>query len=373
MKLAKIQSIIGASLPILLINSLSKFFIESLLKMNSMKPFEIYLISLLNGLKRIIPTVITMISCQESSRLHELSMFSGGAVGAVVSDNSSILVSILSGLICGWLLTITLTLCSKYHFLPTSTTIISIGLSVIISSLISLLLNEFLKDYKFLLQPTKLLIYCNSLLLDSNYFKSYQVLLIRSIIGGILGYLSSVGSEYGYYHTLMLPLIALDMESGDFSIFGALDFINLCIPCAAICGAIYILAWLNVIKLTDDKNKIPIHLRLGLKGFYSNILFGDMVEACYPYSLEYPVIIISVRFACIIGGALVGIGLIASSAYIPLPLSLYIIPNTEIELYIFNFTTVNSYTITVIACTLSFLIPFIVTLYFFKNNKQKKM
>ena len=171
----------------------------------------------------------------------------------------------------------------------------------------------------------------------------------------------------------MLPLIALDMESGDFSIFGALDFINLCIPCAAICGAIYILAWLNVIKLTDDKNKIPIHLRLGLKGFYSNILFGDYVEGCYPYSLEYPVIIFAVRFACIIGGALVGIGLIASSAYIPLPLSLYIIPNTEIELYIFNFTTVNSYTITVIACTLSFLIPFIVTLYFFKSNKQKKM
>lgn len=373
MKLVKIQAVTGASIPILLISSLSKFFIKILLKMNSMKPFEIYLKHVRNGLKRIVPTVITMISCQESSQLHELSMITGGAVGSMQSDGI-IIISIISGVISGWLLTFFLTLCSKYHFLPTSTTIISIGLSVIISGLVSLVSNEFVKDYRYLLQPSKLLIYCNSLILLSNYFKSYQILLIRGIIGGLLGFLSSIGSEYGYYHTVMLPLIAMDMELGDFSIFGAFDLMTLCIPSGAICCAIYLLSFLNRIKLTDEKDKILIHSRLGFKGFISNIFFGDFVESCYPYSLEYPVIITAIRISCILSGSLLGIGLISSSAYLPLPISLYIIPNNEVELHIFNISTLNSLTIAIIASAISFLGPFIVTIiYFYRNNKQKKL
>ena len=42
-------------------------------------------------------------------------------------------------------------------------------------------------------------------------------------IGAVLGGLFSWGSEQGYYHIVALPLIALAMEGGGFSIWGSLD------------------------------------------------------------------------------------------------------------------------------------------------------
>jgi hypothetical protein len=54
------------------------------------------------------------------------------------------------------------------------------------------------------------------------------------------------------------------------------------------------------------------HRRLGWKGFYSNIMFGDFVEACYPFivpgmSAAYcrPVRV-AVQFSCVVAGAILG-------------------------------------------------------------------
>jgi len=366
LKSVKIQAIIGASVPILLISSLSKFFINKLSE--STKGNE-YLQALLSGITRIVPTVITMISCQESSQLYELSLISGAAVGSMA--NNGVIVSILVGVICGWMLTYLLALCSKYHFLPTSTTIISIGLSVMVSGVISIFLNQLLENYSHLLQPTQLLHYLNDLI--ATKISREQLLILRSVLGSILGYLSSLGSEYGYYHAVMLPLIALDMECGDFSLFGALDLITLCAPCAGISAGIYLLSCMNRLTLSDDKKKLAIHTKLGFRGFVSNVFFGDFVEACYPYSLEYTPILISVRIACILSGALLGLGLIRSSAYLPLPLALYVSYGFSIKLYLFHVGVVHlsPYALLLVAFTLSFCLPFITTILYFFRNKVK--
>lgn len=332
-----------------------------------MKGNEEYLQLLLKGIKRIVPTVITMISCQESSQLNELSMISGAAVGSM-SDND-ILVSIVVGVICGWILTILLTLCSKYHFLPTSTTIISIGLSVIISGGISIYLTQLITHYSDFLQPTRLLWKCNDLL--ASKVSNDMLIIIRGLIGSIIGYYSSIGSEYGYYHTIMLPLIALDMQFGNFSLFGCYDLVTLCVPCCGVCGAIFVLSYFNKISLTNDKNKLKIHSNIGYKGFCSNFLFGDFVESCYPYSLDYPPILKAVRISSVISGALLGIGFSSTSAYLPIPLSLYIIPNVTSRIQVYGYT---SYTITLLACIISFSITFITTIiYFFKYSKSKQL
>eukprot|EP01038_Epipyxis_sp_PR26KG_P008137 gene8137-11016_t len=51
-------------------------------------------------------------------------------------------------------------------------------------------------------------------------------------LGGLCGYLISWGSENGYYHTIILPIIAFEMQNGEFGLFGAYDIICLCMPCA---------------------------------------------------------------------------------------------------------------------------------------------
>ena len=44
------------------------------------------------------------------------------------------------------------------------------------------------------------------------------LLLFGVVAGGVLGWASNWGSEHGYYHTVMLPLIALEMQRGSFAV-----------------------------------------------------------------------------------------------------------------------------------------------------------
>ena len=81
-----------------------------------------------------------------------------------------------------------------------------------------------------------------------------------------MGWGISWGSEEGYYHLIMLPLIALGMESGNFSLLGTLDMLCLCLPCAGVCSAVYILSVLAVRKerkekLNQMRQTVKVHTR----------------------------------------------------------------------------------------------------------------
>lgn len=60
-----------------------------------------------------------------------------------------------------------------------------------------------------------------------------------TLFGMVLGWGISWGSEEGYYHLVMLPLIAVYMDQGHFSVLGTLDMLCLCVPCAGVCSAVY--------------------------------------------------------------------------------------------------------------------------------------
>lgn len=205
-------------------------------------------------------------------------------------------------------------------------------------------------------------------------------------LGCILGWAVSWGSEQGYYHVIMLPLIALGMEGGMFSVLGTYDSFCLCVPCAGVCFAIYISSAYhlsrqhstsalnpvdtseNISKCSGVQNDIKSsnngrdahinasiadvqkdevvqsavgtegpsescslmsnssqtvspgtdkescltaiggydhHLRQGMKGTISNLLMGDYVEACYPYTLHNRWVLLSVRVSSAIAGGLI--------------------------------------------------------------------
>jgi len=54
---------------------------------------------------------------------------------------------------------------------------------------------------------------------DENSLATLGPLLLFGVVaGGGLGLASNWGSENGYYHTVMLPLIALEMQRGSFAV-----------------------------------------------------------------------------------------------------------------------------------------------------------
>ena len=93
------------------------------------------------------------------------------------------------------------------------------------------------------------------------------------------------------------------------------SLVCLCMPCAGVCSAVYIMRF-N--KPREDK-----HRRLGWRGLFSNIFMGDFVEACYPYTLSSPLMLTAIRVSCAMAGAVLAYGgFVRSTAYLPLPVSL---------------------------------------------------
>jgi hypothetical protein len=121
-------------------------------------------------------------------------------------------------------------------------------------------------------------------------------------------------SVHGRYHGLLFPLILLEMEHGHPSLLGALDAACLCVVCGGVCAAVALRA-----RVADER-------RAAARAARTNLLLGDMVEACHPYMAEHA----GVRVAAWLGAALAGAIIVAtdarSSAYLPLPLSAAVSP-----------------------------------------------
>ena len=140
---------------------------------------------------------------------------------------------------------------------------------------------------------------------------------IRALLGGMLGVLTKRGSVLGYYHSVMFPLIIVEMELGGLALLGAFDACCLCCVCAGICAAI---------SLTSA-NSAPAEASACRQAMRINLLLGDYVEACYPYMAKSASVNVGAYLGAAIAGAtlLIGGGTPApprSSAYLPMPLAI---------------------------------------------------
>ena len=92
-------------------------------------------------------------------------------------------------------------------------------------------------------------------------------------LGFIFGVLFCYGSKVGYYHSLFLPVILIEMERGEASILGAVDECTLCLVSAGVCAGNIITAHF----LTDGD------VSISKRGVKINLLCGDFIEAAYPF------------------------------------------------------------------------------------------
>ena len=98
----------------------------------------------------------------------------------------------------------------------------------------------------------------------------------RALCGAVLGVLTKHGSIHGYYHSVMLPLILIEMEGGGFALLGAFDACCLCCVCAGVCAAVAARAS-RANMATDRQNSEAVACRRAVR---INLLLGDYV--CVP-------------------------------------------------------------------------------------------
>lgn len=137
----------------------------------------------------------------------------------------------------------------------------------------------------------------------------------RPGVGFIFGMIFCYGSKVGWYHSLFLPVILIEMERGEASIFGAVDECTLCLVSAGICAG-------NILtsRLLADGD-----VSISKRGVKINLLCGDFIEAAYPF-MERSVIVNA--FAYLASGISTEILYcqtpeeVLSSAYLPFGLSI---------------------------------------------------
>jgi len=153
-------------------------------------------------------------------------------------------------------------------------------------------------------------------LVQTNHFVA---LLTGDIVGFITGCLFCYGSKVGWYHAIYLPVILIEMETGMSSVLGAVDECTLVLVCAGICFGQCIFLSSN-----DDATQIS----LCRKGLVINILCGDFIEVAYPFMEKSVTINLFAYLASGMSTMILMRGKsghhVMSSAYLPLPISIFI-------------------------------------------------
>jgi hypothetical protein len=136
-------------------------------------------------------------------------------------------------------------------------------------------------------------------------------------LGFVIGCMFCYGSKVGYYHAIGLPVILIEMERGYASLFGSIDECTLVLVSAGICLG-------NLI--------LPRHLdvadaELCKRGIRINLLFGDFIEAAYPFMEQSNIINFTGYLASGLSTELLT-GQhplnVLSMAYLPLPVSIWL-------------------------------------------------
>lgn len=195
--------------------------------------------------------------------------------------------------------------------MPHNTQITTAGVSGILSGLIGHLCRPLV------IQTT------SSLKAILDYIETPGSGMYQIMIGAIIGLSMCYGSQVGGYHLIFLPLICFEMQDGQPSFLGAVDFCSLCLVSAGICTAYFLVppsSYSNNSRGGQD-NMRP----LARRGLFINFVFGDFVEACYPMMENDVIIKASAYAACMISTVmLLNEGPARSSAYLPFPVSLYL-------------------------------------------------
>jgi len=133
-------------------------------------------------------------------------------------------------------------------------------------------------------------------------------------LGFVFGCLFCYGSKVGWYHSIFLPIILIEMEHGEASSWGALDECTLVIVSAGICCANILTSPSSLESVQSDNTSVC------KRGLLINLLCGDFIEVAYPFMEESHLVNIFAYLASGVAGEVLYCKdptEILSSAYLP--------------------------------------------------------
>jgi fructose-specific phosphotransferase system IIC component len=247
-----------------------------------------------------LPVVVSAVAARKISGLDEVGMVAG-AVAGILAQEGGILGGLVSGILSGLLAGAIIKRCLAWSFPATTANIVTGALAGLIPGLL----------VYFVLAPF------TSLLGDWVGDGIAWAVTFSPILAGALAGLAMWPAIIGgVYHSVILPLVLLEMGQKGHSFFGAVDMAALVIVSLGITLA-------NAIKPRTSGERA-----LAGSGSAVNFFFGTFAEASYPFMFGDKKVFGAALLAATAGGAVVGLTGTEATAYLPAFVAPFIATNS---------------------------------------------
>ncbi|KAA9395639.1 PTS sugar transporter [Kocuria coralli] len=268
-----------------------------------------------------LPVVVAAVAARKVSGLDEVGLVAG-AIAGLLSQEGGILGGlvggILSGLVAAWLIRWTL----SFRFPATTANIVTGALAGLLPGLVvyfllapfTSLLGEWVKN-------------------GIEWAVDFNPLLAGAL-AGLAMWPAIIG---GVYHSVILPLVLLEMGQKGHSFFGAIDMVALVMVSLGITLA-------NVVKPRTSGERA-----LAGSGAGVNFFFGTFVESSYPFMFGDRRVFAAALVSATAGGTLVGLVGAEASAYLPAFVAPFIATNPAGMVMAMLVTAALAFTLTLLA------------------------
>ena len=251
----------------------------------------------------VLPVIASVVTASQVAQMGETAALAGVVAGVLACSRSSgsgsnsseeadgtVLAGIMTGWVAGWLCRWFLVKTARSLWVPaTASSIITAGATGLIAALVGRLvfrrpcawLSEGVQKALFFLEAASPLVVAAAPRSSSSSSSRSRrrISIFQWLVALVVGPGMTYGSQGGGYHLLFLPLILFEMEKGQPSFLGAVDWCSLCL----ISGGITTATWLLPLPTSHPRNGGVDPRPLAKRGAYTNLMWGDFVEACYPF------------------------------------------------------------------------------------------
>ncbi len=273
-----------------------------------------------------LPIAVAVVTASQVAKMGETALLAGVVAGVLACGGGSagggtVLTGLVVGAMAGWLCRQVLVLTAKSLWVPaTASSIVTAGASGLLAALVgklavaplcTLAADVLHMALAWLERPPR-----------GGDSVGAQQWLVAVLVGPAMTW----GSQVGYYHLVWLPLILFEMERGQPSFLGAVDWCSLCLVSGGITAATVLL------PLPDyhpSSRQAGDSKALAQRGAYTNLVWGDFVEACYPFFQGDWFLTAVVYLSSIVSTAWLLHDGCRSSAYLPAPVSLWLAMGAE--------------------------------------------
>jgi fructose-specific phosphotransferase system IIC component len=246
-----------------------------------------------------LPIVIAAVAARKISGLDEAGIVAGALAG-ILAQSGGIFGGLVGGILAGLLASFLIRWMLAHRFPATTANIFAGALAGLIPGLVVF----------FLLAPF------TRLLGDWVRIGIEQAVAFSPLLAGALAGLAMWPAIIGgVYHSVILPLVLLEMGEKGHSFFGAIDMVALVMVSLGITLA-------NVIRPRTSGERA-----LAGSGAAVNFFFGTFVESSYPFMFGDKRVFAIALIAATTGGTLVGVTGAEATAYLPAVVAPFIATN----------------------------------------------